>query len=81
MAQGTHNLRDGFLVGLNEIKEGILKVDHGLGVVIDTLEGTEWEDFGGVVSEIFGGCYDGGKRCGSKGGAGSRSGAGGGGGE
>ena len=43
--QGVHghvqaecNLRDGVLVGLKEIKEGILKVDHGFGVVIDTLE-------------------------------------------
>ena len=33
MAQGECNLRDGVLVGLKEIKEGILKVDHGLGVV------------------------------------------------
>ena len=26
---------------VKEIKEGILKVDHGVGVIIDTLEGTE----------------------------------------
>ena len=32
MAWGEHNLRDGVLVGLKEIKEGILKVDHGLGL-------------------------------------------------
>ena len=31
MAQGEHNLRDGVLAGLREIKEGIPKVDHGLG--------------------------------------------------
>ena len=39
MAQEECNLRDGVLVGLKEIKEGILKVDHRLGVVIDMLEG------------------------------------------
>ena len=47
MAQGECNLRDGVLAGLKEIKEGILKVDHRLGVIIDTLEGTEGENFGG----------------------------------
>ena len=55
MAQGEHNLRDGVLAGLKEIKEGILKVDHGLGVVIDTLEGTEGEDFGGWLVKFWGG--------------------------
>ena len=47
---GEHNLRDGVLVGLREIKEGIRLVDHGLGVIINTLEGTEGENFWGVVS-------------------------------
>ena len=45
--QGEHNLRDGVLAGLKEIKEGIRLVDHGLGVIIDTLEGTEGRILGG----------------------------------
>ena len=32
MVQGECNLRDGVLAGLKEIKEGILKVDYGLGL-------------------------------------------------
>ena len=36
MVQGECNLRDGVLAGLKEIKEGICKVDHRLGVIIDT---------------------------------------------
>ena len=54
MAHGDHNLRDGVLVGLKEIKQGILKVDHGLGVVIDVLEGTEGENFGGWLVKFWG---------------------------
>ena len=52
--QGEHNLRDGVLVGLKEIKEGIRMVDHGLGVIIDTLEGTEGENFGGWLVNFLG---------------------------
>ena len=54
MAQGECNLRDGVLLGLKEIKEGILKVDHGLGVIIDILEGTEGEKFGGWLVKFLG---------------------------
>ena len=52
--QGACNLRDGVLVGLKEIKVGILKVDHRLGVIIDTLEGTEGENFGGWLVKFWG---------------------------
>ena len=41
-------------MGLKEIKEGICKVDHGLGVIIDTLEGTEGENFGGWLVTFLG---------------------------
>ena len=71
--QGACNLRNGVLVGLKEIKEGILKVDHRLGVIIDTLEGTEGENFGGWLVKFLG-SYVSGEGCGSKSGAGSRSG-------
>ena len=78
--QGECNLRDGVLAGLKEIKEGIRMVDHGLGVIIDTLEGTEGENFGGWLVNFLGNIMIGSEGCGSKSGAGSRSGAGGGGG-
>ena len=52
--QGKRNLRDGVLVGLKEIKEGICLVDHRLGVIINTLEGTEGENFGGWLVNFLG---------------------------
>ena len=42
------------MAGLKEIKEGIRMVDHGLGVIIDTLEGTEGENFGGWLVKFLG---------------------------
>ena len=52
---GQGNIIEGWgLAGLKEIKEGIHKVDHGLGVIIDTLEGTEGENFGGWLVKFLG---------------------------